>query len=169
MRERYGEVITNAPPLVREQFDKRDPFAIAHPRRIKEDVLAKKLTEMAEPAGLRTKVQLEEGQKAASVRKKVPVCNGFRRFYSTALVNSDLQTEKRWLLEGHNLKANDSSYVHVTSNDLLSQYMKAVDNLTINEENRKRKVEKLEVEKTQIEALALELEKVKKAIGASVS
>ena len=44
--------------------------------------------------------------------------------------------------------------------------MKAADNLTINEENRlRKKVEKLEVEKTEIQALALELEKVKRMIG----
>lgn len=165
MRERYGEIITNVSPLVREQFDKRDPFAIAHPRRVKEPLLARKLTDVAEAAGLRTRVSLEEGQKAASVRKEVPVCNGYRRFYSTQLVNSDLQTEKRWLLEGHNLKANDSSYVKVTNDDLLSQFMKAHDNLLISQEKKLRqRVQKLEVEKSQIEALALELEKVKRAI-----
>ena len=55
MRERYGEVITKSSPLIREQFDKRDQFSIANPRRIKEDVLMKKLTEMAEAAGLQDK------------------------------------------------------------------------------------------------------------------
>ena len=59
MRQRYGEVITDASPLVREQFDKRDQFTIAHPKRVKESALASKLTELAEAAGLRTTVQLE--------------------------------------------------------------------------------------------------------------
>jgi len=166
MRERYGEIILKSSPLIREQFDKRDQFAIAHPHRVKEPALARKLTDLAQAAGIRTKVQLEDGQKAASVRNEVPVCNGFRRFYSTQLVNSDLQTEKRWLLEGHNLKANDSSYVKVTTDDLLSQYMKAHDNLLISQENRlKRKVEKLEVEKNQFEALAAEIKALKQKIN----
>ena len=52
MRKRYGEVITNSSPLVREQFDRRDQFAIAHPKRIKEPALARKLSELAEAAGL---------------------------------------------------------------------------------------------------------------------
>ena len=65
MRRRYGEVITNASPLVREQFDRRDQFAIAHPKRIKEFSLASKLTELAEAAGLRTKEQLKEGQQGS--------------------------------------------------------------------------------------------------------
>jgi hypothetical protein len=49
---------------------------------------------------------------------------------------------------------------------MLTEFEKAIDALTINPENRlRRKVEKLEVERTEIQALALELEKVKKAIG----
>jgi hypothetical protein len=61
------------------------------------------------------------------------------------------------LLEGHSLKANDKSYVKISENpkDLLKEYLKAVDNLTINEENRlRKKVEKLEVDKSQLEILA---------------
>ena len=49
---RYGEVITKTIPSVREQFDRRDQFAIAHPKRIKEPALARKLSELAEAAGL---------------------------------------------------------------------------------------------------------------------
>ena len=68
MRRRYGEVISNVSPLVREQFDRRDQFAIAHPRRVKEPALARKLSELAEAGGLRTEVQLKEGQQAAGIR-----------------------------------------------------------------------------------------------------
>ena len=156
MRERYGEVINKSSPLVREQFDKRDPFAIAHPKRVKEPALARKLMDLAQDAGIRKKIQLEEGQKAASVRKEVPLCNGFRRYYSTQLVNSNVRTELRFLLEGHNLRFNDSSYVKVTDDDLYNQYMKAHDNLLISQEHKlRRQVEKLEVEASQLQRLQL--------------
>jgi hypothetical protein len=117
MRRRYGEVITDASPLVREQFDRRDQFAIAHPKRVKESSLAIKLTELAEDAGLRTKVQLKEGQQAASIRSNIPRTNGFRRFYCgiLAATTPPLLTERRWLLEGHSLKGNDSSYLKITT------------------------------------------------------
>ena len=165
MRERYGEVITSVSPLIREQFDRTDQFAIAHPRRIKETAIARKLTELAEAAGLRTRTHLKEGQKAASVRTDIPICNGFRRFFCGELANSGLQTEKRWLLEGHNLKANDSSYLKVTPQDLLAQYELAHDNLVISQVHKlTKKVEKLEVEKNQYEALAAEIQEIKKAI-----
>ena len=81
-------------------------------------------------------------------------------------MDSGLQTEKRWLLEGHNLKGQDSSYLKISSEDLLEQYMRAVDNLTINEENRlKRKVELLTIEKSRVDLALSEIEAMKKKIG----
>ena len=48
----------------------------------------------------------------------------------------------------------------MTSNDLLSQYMKAHDNLTINEENRlRRKVERLEEEQNEVAQMRLKHER----------
>lgn len=165
MRKRYGENLQKSSPLIREQFDRTDQFAIAHPRHVKETAIAKKLTELAEAAGLRTRVQLKEGQKAASIRNEIPVCNGYRRFFCGQLANSGLQTEKRWLLEGHNLKANDSSYLKITTEDLLTQYELAHDNLLISQEHKLiLKVEKLEVEKNQFDALAAEIAEIKKVI-----
>ena len=99
-------------------------------------------------------------------RKDVKVCHGFRKFFTNQCINSELLTERRWLLEGHNLKANDNNYVRQNPNQLLTEYMKAVDNLTIDPSQRMaRKIQSLEVEKTQIQALALELEKVKRMMA----
>ena len=154
MRERYGEVINDSSPLIREQFDKRDQFSAAHPRQVKVIAIAGKLSALAEAAGLRTRLERTKGKPGN--RKDVPNCNGFRRFFSTQLVNSDedVKTELRWLLEGHNLKANDSSYVHIDSNELLAQYLKAHDNLLIDQSHKLlKRCEKLEVEKTEIQAL----------------
>ena len=165
MRHRYGEVIKKSTPLVREQFDKRDQFSIANPRHIKEDVLMKKLTEMAEAAGLRTRTRLEEGQKPGSQTKDIPICNGFRRFYSSQLVNSGVITEKRWLLEGHNLRANDSSYVKISPDDLLEQFEKAHDDLVIEPSARlQRKVHELEIERNQFDMLVEEIREIKKVL-----
>ena len=71
--------------LVREQFDRRDPFAVAHPQRIKRITLNKKLTEMAEAAGIRTRTPLEGGQKR---RRKRRVVGSYHLFVlmSTALL-----------------------------------------------------------------------------------
>ena len=166
MRRRYGEVITKTSPLIREQFDRRDQFAIAHPQRIKESALAQKLSELAEAAGLRTKVQLKEGQQAASIRNEVPRTNGFRRFYCGTLADSGLLTERRWLLEGHALKGNDSAYLKITTEDLYNQFMLAHDNLLIDQSHKlQRKVEKLEVEKNQFDRLAAQIKALEQKIN----
>ncbi len=161
MRRRYGEVITKTSPLIREQFDRRDQFAIAHPQRIKEPALARKLTELAEAAGIRTKVQLKEGQQAASIRNDVPRTNGFRRFYCGILADSGLLTERRWLLEGHALKGNDSAYLKITTEDLYNQFMLAHDNLLIDQSHKLlRRCEKLEVEASQLQRLGMTFDDV---------
>ena len=77
-RERYGEVITKHSPVIREQFDKRNPFSIQHPRRITEKALIVNLTVLLESVGIRKKGKLAEGQKPATVRSDIPVSNGFR-------------------------------------------------------------------------------------------
>ena len=60
---------------------------------------------------------------------------------------------KRRMLEGHSIGI-DQHYCKPSEADLLDEYMKGVDNLTINPENRlRRKVEKLEVEASQLQRL----------------
>jgi len=158
MRRRYGEVILKTSPLVREQFDRRDQFAIAHPKRIKEPALARKLSELAEAAGIRTKVQLKEGQQAASIRNDIPRTNGFRRFYCGILADSGLLVERRWLLEGHSLKGNDSAYLKISIEDLYNQFMLAHDSLLIDQSHKLlKRCEKLEVNANQFERLASQI------------
>ena len=109
---------------------------------------------------------IKEGQQAASIRNDVPRTNGFRRFYCGILAESGLLTaERRWLLEGHRLKGNDSAYLKITTEDLYNSFMLAHDNLLIDQSHKlRRQVEKLEVEKSEIQSLRLELEKVKLAV-----
>ena len=153
-----GKSLRNPSPWYASNSIRRDQFAIGHPRRVKEPALAGKITELAEAAGLRTKVQLKEGQQPASIRSSIPKTNGFRRFYCGILADSGLLTERRWLLEGHGLKGNDSAYLKITTEDLYNQFMLAHDNLLIDQSHKlQRKVEKLEVEKTQFDRLAAQI------------
>ena len=51
----------------------------------------------------------------------------------------------------HNLKANDPAYVKIQEEDLLEEYQKGIDNLTIDPANRlRRTVEVLKIEKSRI-------------------
>jgi hypothetical protein len=69
------------------------------------------------------------------------------------------------MLLGHKIGL-ASAYYRPSEDDMSNEYLKAIDNLTINEENRlKRKVEKLEVEKTQFQRLAAQIKALEKKIG----
>ncbi len=155
MRERYGEKLNPNSYLIREQFDVRDSFKISICKEVKAKTLSRKLIDLAERSGIRQKEILEGSNKIrSSIRKDVPIAHGFRKFFTTQLIEADLKTELRWLLEGHNLKANDSHYVRTSEKRLQQEYEKAINHLTINEIYKlKMQVEKLKIEKSQYEKL----------------
>ncbi len=150
MRRRYGEKITEDSILIREQFDVRDPFSISNPKQIATSTLQGKLRDIGERAGIRERIVLKEGQNRGSIRKEVAVSHGFRKSFTTFANNAGMKIIHRRMLEGHDVGIDDH-YVLPTQDDLLKEYQKAIDPLTINPENRlKRKVEKLEVERSQV-------------------
>lgn len=156
MRSRYGEKLKPESYLIREQFDVRDPFSISKCRQIKPKTISKKLIDLAERSLIREKeVLVDGGKKRSEIRKEVPIAHGFRKFFTSQLIEADLKTELRWLLEGHNLKGNDSHYIRTTDKKLLQEYEKAINLLTVNEENRlKTQVHKLKIENSQLQELA---------------
>lgn len=95
-------------------------------------------------------------------RKQIPIFHGFRKFFSSQLVKAKVQSECRWLVEGHNLKGNDESYVRITEEDLLQEYLKAVPLLTISDEERvKYKLqEHIKIEKSRVDRLEESLKKL---------
>jgi hypothetical protein len=63
---------------------------------------------------------------------------------------------------GHDTRL-DNNYFKPNEEDLLSEYIKVVDLLTLNEEFKLRqKIEKLEVEKSKIDSLARDIALLKK-------
>jgi integrase len=98
-------------------------------------------------------------------RKQIPIFHGFRKFFTTQLINSKVNPEIREMLLGHKIGLT-SCYYRPTEDEMYQEYQKAIDNLTINEENRlKLKLEqKIQVEKTQIEALKADFEKFKNEV-----
>ena len=67
------------------------------------------------------------------------------------MIRSKVNPEAREMLLGHSIGPSNS-YYRPDANEILTEYIKAVDLLTINEENRlRRKVEILEVKAEKIE------------------
>jgi hypothetical protein len=139
-RERSGEVITKESYLIVRDFDLEGIRQTHLP--VSSSTIRNIMSKRMIKAGLR---KLEHDVDSTH-RKQIPIDHGFRMFFTSQLVNSNVNDLKRNLLEGHNLKANDNSYVRV-KDQLHDEYIKALNLLTIDPANRLKKEVKELVEK----------------------
>jgi|ERR1044071_1181236 hypothetical protein len=94
------------------------------------------------------------------IRKEIPRAHGFRKFFTTQLVNCEVNPEIREMLLGHKIGLT-GCYYRPTQEKMYDEYKKAIDSLTINEENRlRRKVKTLEIEKSSIDELELSIKRL---------
>ena len=163
-RRRFGENITDDSPLIREQFDPGDPFKSkngAKPIAITttSQILRRKFIQI----GVRT-VDQPGDTSGSRYRKDVPLIHGFRKFFNTALMNADVNPIIKELLMGHSVRLDDFYYdknSEKSKQKLLDEYVKAIDNLTISEENRLGlKVQQLTVKADEMMQLRLKLDSV---------
>jgi integrase len=156
-REQSGEVINKQSYLIRNDFDYFRQDVSAKPEPVTSWNLNTLFRGLAVKTGLRT---LSNSQYS---RYETPLFHGFRKFFTNKLIESGVTTEHRFLLEGHALKGNDSAYVRISEKQLLEEYLKAINNLTISDEERlKFKLEeRIQIEKTQYQSLKDEFDKFK--------
>ena len=135
-RERYGEKLTSKSPLFRDQFDRNDPASIHNVKPLKLRAVERLISRTIEKSGLRTvERQTELHNEHGKVRKNVRLTTGFRKFFDTQLIYADVKPVIKEMFMGHSIGLDDH-YFKPGENDVLQEYLKAVDHLTINEENR---------------------------------
>ena len=67
-------------------------------------------------------------------------CHGFRKFFDTVCVESDMKYLPKEILMGHKREQGlDRNYYRPTSDKLLNEYLKVVDDLTIDPSHRLQK------------------------------
>ena len=146
-RERHFESLSPESPLIREEFDTVSLIK-KKPKHVSKYAIQWTISQLLNKVGIREVDHVEGGFRK---RKKVKLIHGFRKFFKTQLLESHVDSTIRKMLMGHDVKLDDA-YDRPSFDFIVSEYWKAVDNLTINPENRlKRKVEKLEVEKNSFE------------------
>ena len=157
-RERCYEMIGPNSPLIREQFDRDNPDT----RHVSLDTLVFLIREMLVAAGIQKVEHLTETNAVGRHRKEVMTSHGFRKFATTNMIRAKVNPEAREMLLRHSIGLSDS-YYRPDANEILTEYLKAVDLLTINEENRlKRKVEKLSSEADQIKIMREQIAQLQK-------
>jgi integrase len=165
-RQRSGETLTEDSPLFRHDFDVSDPFEAKNKvRRLKNTTaIASAFARLLEKAGVTMRQTMLEGQRPGTIKKDVMRVHGLRKFANTQMIQSDMKGAAKEMLLGHSTGLDDK-YYRPTSQQLLDEYLKAVDLLTINEENRlRKKVQELTPKSDEIEGLRTQLDMVLKAV-----
>ena len=148
-RKKSGEKINDKSPLIREQFNIDDLGKIRNGVHF---LCRDAYSNIVRHALIKACLREVNHNYGGRHRHKITAADGFRKFFTNQLIEADIKTEVRWLLEGHDLKGNDKYYVRITEQKLYEEYQKAIDALTIDPVNRlQKKIEKLEVEKYSFE------------------
>jgi integrase len=156
-RESNGEKLNKDSYLIRDQFDITDIEQIRNKSKgIKLNTLRQILSTILIKAGVRT-----VDHTSSHNRKEVAKAHGFRKFTMKQFVDSKLNVEIREMLMGHKIGL-ASAYYRPTEQEMYQEYMKAVNLLTISEENRQKiKIDLIESEKTEITSLKNQVNEMK--------
>lgn len=145
-REQCGEVLNDDSPLIREQFHSGDKDRAARPTPTSNSALKMLLVRTVRIAGVKTAHQSHDDGRQTQ-RTEIMLSHGLRKYFDTALANARLHPVKLAALMGHK-EGLQRSYLRASEAELLEDYVKAVNRLTINEENELRlQVDKLQSEK----------------------
>lgn len=159
-RQRMGEEFTPKTPVIREQYNKRSPLSVKHPRNVRKGIIVKMLTTLMEIAGLRTTIHSKQDNK-----HDVMLVHGFRKFFNTQLANAKINPLIKEMLMGHKVGL-EENYYRPVEEDVQAEYEKAINSLTINEENKlRREVKMLTIEKSKVDQALAAIEEVKKKVG----
>jgi integrase len=136
-RQANGEILKEDSPLIREEFNK---INANNPRPLRTDGISALIQDMLVKLGMRK----AKGKKYE--RHQIAIMHGFRKFYNTSLVKAGIKPVVVELLMGHKVGL-QNNYLRLSENEMLQEYLKAVDLLTISSEKALlREVERLKLE-----------------------
>jgi integrase len=158
-RESCGEDVTSESWLMRNIWDrnkgsKRKPGTITDPKKLQSSGVKRMMETALWTQGLRS--ELDPGKR----RHEFQADHGLRKFFKTRCELAGMMPINIEILMGHSVGISDS-YYRATESELLEDYLKAIDLLTINKENGLRnKIKRLEVEKSRLDQLELTLKRL---------
>lgn len=151
-RRKAGEKISPESYLLREYFDINDNEQVTRPKQLKTNSIQFQIHQKLIHAGIRDG-HLLESEKRGSKRYEVRMSHGFRKFYYTSTNLAGMKLEHTKLLTGQSIGVSSFYLLPKMSellegNDKVKGYIDAINDLTINDENRLHmKVKELQSEK----------------------
>jgi integrase len=156
-RARHGEKITDDSFLFVKKFDVN--LRLTKGKQLSDSGIKGVLDEIIRNCGLRQVNRTNQFK-----RQNIPMLHGFRKHFTKQFVDSKLNPEIREMLLGHKIGL-ASCYYRPTEEEMLGEYQKAIDNLTIDPANRlQRKVDTLQVEKSLLDSIASRLNELEKSM-----
>lgn len=133
-RKRFNDPLKPTAPLIARKFNTYDQFAGQYPKPVAHKTIAEDIAKDLKRSGVKS--------------KEVARSHGFRKFAISQMIKAKVDYNAREYLVGHKVSRGlDYNYDRTTEEDRLSEYLKAVDLLTINSENRlKLKINQMELE-----------------------
>jgi integrase len=165
-RKRSGELLNPNSYLIRESFDNNDIRQVREKsRQVATGTFRIIISNHLIKVGIRERLTPDGTPFSAKVRYPKATIHGFRKFTTTQMVNSKVNPEIREMLLNHDIGL-ASAYYRPSEDEMLNEYLKAVDNLTITEEKKlRRKVEMLTMEKSKVDLALSQIEEMKARIG----
>jgi integrase len=158
-RKNNGETLSRDSWLIRDQFDIND---IEQVRNRSKGVSLNTFMVIVNNALIKSGIK-SVNHTPKFERKEVARAHGFRKFFTTQCVNSDVNPEIREMLLGHKIGL-ASCYYRPTEGKMYNEYKKGIDSLTISEENRlKQQIEILTIERSRIDILEEKFNKLELA------
>jgi hypothetical protein len=166
-------------PLIRLQFDVTDLLQVRNPRFMRLKTLLDALSQHLVKRGIRqvehptetdtgsknNNATINNNNKNNRIRKPISLSNGFRKHVISTFIEAGLNHEIRELLVDHATQL-DQYYFRPTEDNVLQEYLKAENLLTINQENRlKREVQTLKQEMGRFEHMSKEIDELKLRVG----
>lgn len=93
------------------------------------------MTDILVKSGIQTIEHLTETRGNGRIRKEVARAHGFRKKVTTDMIRSKVNPECREMMLGHSIGLGNS-YYRPNVSEMLEEYLKAVDLLTISDANR---------------------------------
>jgi integrase len=172
-RRSYGEEITGESTLMRDMWQtttKNEERSIqrrgtvgvvAYPKSLKYGGIKSLMERAIRSQGIE---KIRKKGTNYNTRREWKILHGFRKFFNSVLVNANVNHIKKEKMMGHDTRL-ENNYFKPNGEDLLSEYLKVVDLLTMNEEFRlRKKIEKLEIEKSRMDIMSSQIAEIQRAM-----
>jgi site-specific recombinase XerD len=134
---------------------------------MKSNSIQQQIARLQRKSRVTTIEKITDPSMVGKIRKEMMRCHSFRKIFNTTCIDNNVNHYVKEKLMGHRARLGlDVNYFRPSESQLLDEYLKVVNDLTINDENRlKMQNEELKTTLDQFNTFGQELAELKKYLG----